>query len=167
MGIIKKFDEYINESAWADVQAQASGEEVKKEYIPAFNWSIEIHIDTIASIWSGGDYMEDLSVDDRKAAREVFKGIKDKIKADKEELKEHDMVASFADRSMITVSGVNEKNLIYVAKKLIEWLEDVNTLYVDDIEKVLPYAEMEDELEFEYEGVWNEFEEYLYKHLEH
>ena len=62
MGIIKKFEEFINESVGS-----------------VFDWTFIISLDLVAGIYSGGDYFEDLKPSKQANVKRLFNNIVDNV----------------------------------------------------------------------------------------
>ncbi len=148
MGMIKKFNEFIRESV-------GSG----------FDWSFVISLDLISIIYSGGEYFNDLEPSQQTDVKRLFDNIVDNVNADIAEIKRYGITVSVVD-DVLTFEHVNEKSLMYIVQNIVEkWgLQDVNVLYVNDIERIAP-EELEDDLMGD--SLWDTYQDYLYDNLEH
>ena len=119
----------------------------------------------ISIIYSGGEYFNDLDPSQQTDVKRLFDNIVDNVNADIAEIKRYGITVSVVD-DVLTFEHVNEKSLMYIVQNIVEkWgLQDVNVLYVNDIEWMAP-EELEDDLMGD--SLWDTYQDYLYDNLEH
>ena len=110
--------------------------EVKKALNENFNYklseSAEITLDTISILCTSDSWEDVYDKADRKAVRAEWRNVINYIKSNDVDL-ESNNIQFTVNREDIQFTGINENNLLFITKFIINALMNVNDVYIDDL----------------------------------
>lgn len=144
--------------------------EVKKVLNENFNYklseSAEITLDTISILCTSDSWEDVYDKADRKVVRAEWRNVINYIKSNDVDL-ESNNIQFIVNREDIQFTGINENNLLFITKFIIDALMNVNDVYIDDLQACIPVddnieylKENNPELADEYENMIDKYVNY-------
>ena len=127
-----------------------------------FNWEFVIDMDIVSIMYTGGHYYDENDNSTKKEIKKLFKDIIKKI--NNIDFEEQGINIQISDK-IINISNIDENSLMFAIEQLIYLVEDVNTIYVSDIEYMVPKDQIKKDLNSNH-TLWHEFDKYIYNNVE-